>query len=296
MAYVGRFAPSPTGRLHLGSLTTAVASFLEARSRGGRWLLRIEDLDTPRVVPGIADEMQTTLETLGLTWDGPVVFQSRRTSAYVAAFDLLRQRGLVYPCSCTRRELSESMPGQGYPGTCRTGTRGAPPFAFRFHVDDDVVDAFDDRMQGPQTHALQALGDPVIRRRDGLFAYQLAVVVDDAAAGVTDVVRGADLLACSPWQRALQRALGLPLPGLAHLPLVTAADGLKLSKSRLAVPLNEPHLGSWLLLALRLLRQQPPEELEGLPNRHIIEWAVAHWTPGLLRGLTSMPAADPLPV
>jgi glutamyl-Q tRNA(Asp) synthetase len=144
MAYVGRFAPSPTGRLHLGSLTTALGSFLEARSRAGRWLLRVEDIDTPRVIPGAADDILATLQLLGLEWDGPVVYQSQRTPAYAAALDRLRHRGLVYGCSCTRRELAESDPTRGYPGTCRAGARGDPPLAIRLRIDDRTAETIDD--------------------------------------------------------------------------------------------------------------------------------------------------------
>jgi glutamyl-Q tRNA(Asp) synthetase len=290
MAYVGRFAPSPTGRLHLGSLATALGSFLEARNRGGRWLLRIEDLDTARTVPGAAEDILATLRLLGLEWDGPVVYQTQRSAAYLAALESLQRQGLVYGCSCTRRELAESDPGRGYPGTCRSGARGPPPLALRLRLDDQAIEAFDDRLQGHCSYRLSSLGDPIIRRRDGLFAYQLAVVVDDADAGVTDVVRGADLLGSSPWQRVLQRALGLPHPTLCHLPLITAATGQKLSKSRSAVSLDPRRAPDWLLLALGLLHQHPPPELSGQPVPQIIEWAVAHWNPESLRGLATLPA------
>jgi len=292
MAYVGRFAPSPTGRLHLGSLATALGSFLEARSRGGRWLLRIEDLDTARTLPGAADDILATLRLLGLEWDGPVVYQTRRSAAYLAALESLQRQGLVYGCSCTRRELAESDPGRGYPGTCRTGARGSPPLALRLRTDDQAIETFDDRLQGRCSYRLSAVGDPVIRRRDGLFAYQLAVVVDDADASVTDVVRGADLLGSTPWQRILQLALGLPRPTLCHIPLITTPTGQKLSKSRSAVPLDQHGAADWLLLALRLLHQYPPPELIGQSVHPIIEWAVAHWNPEPLRGLASVPTAE----
>lgn len=207
-AYVGRFAPSPTGSLHLGSLLAAVGSFVDARHHGGRWLVRMEDLDTARVIPGCADEMLRTLEAFGLTWDGTVEYQSRRKPHYLQALSELTARNLTFRCSCTRAERS---PQGGYPGTCRAGPRRAGPTATRFRVEDQRV-GFEDRIQGECSFDLRQLGDVVVRRRDGVFAYQLAVVVDDALQGVTDVVRGADLLDNTPWQLALQRALGLPTP------------------------------------------------------------------------------------
>lgn len=276
MPYVGRFAPSPTGRLHLGSLTTAVASYLEARSQQGRWLLRIEDVDTTRTVSGAADEMVRTLASLGFEWDGPIVYQSQRTGAYGDALAKLHLQGLIYECGCTRRTLADADTAGGYPGTCRTGTSGAAPFALRLRL-DDTSELIDDALRGSCSIDLRALGDPVIRRRDGLFAYQLAVVVDDADAGVTHIVRGADLLDSSAWQRCLQRALGLPLPVYTHVPLVTDADGGKLSKSTHAVPLDAKQAGTWLFRALELLRQQPPPELQNLPVAEIWPWAISNW-------------------
>lgn len=269
--YVGRFAPSPTGALHLGSLTTALVSCLEARTRGGRWLLRIEDVDTTRAIPGAADEMLRTLQDLGFCWDGEPVWQSRRSARYAEAAAALAAAGQSYPCSCTRRQLAESDPGSGYPGTCRRGPHGPPPHAIRLRMPEPGV-----------------LGDPVIVRRDGLHAYQLAVVVDDADSGVTHVVRGNDLASSTPWQSALQAALGLPRPEYWHLPLVTEPDGRKLSKSERAVSLAGGPPAAWLHLALQLLRQAPPPELARAPVAEQWAWALAHWRPDALSGVAEL--------
>ena len=295
MSYVGRFAPSPTGRLHPGSLFAATASYLEARSRGGRWLLRIEDLDTPRIVAGSAEHIQRTLLALGLEWDGPVVFQSQRTAAYIAAQAELQAAGRLYACSCSRRQIEDGGAQGVYPGTCRKGPQQAGSTALRFRIDDAAVIQLDDRLQGDRKFQLRDLGDPVVRRRDGLFAYQLAVVVDDAAAGVTDVVRGTDLLASTGWQLALQAALGLPTPTYLHLPLLVDGDGRKLSKSLDADPIDGSDSGRWLVQALRLLRQSPPPALELEPKERIWDWAVAQWNPAAMRGLAALAAEVGLP-
>lgn len=242
MTYVGRFAPSPSGPLHAGSLATALASWLDARAQGGRWLLRIEDVDTPRTVAGAADVIMGQLQALGLVWDGDIVWQSRRNAAYQAAFDALAAQGLIYGCGCTRREIADSAlrgqtaPGadgeKPYPGTCRHGLpAGREARAWRLRVPDGV-ERFEDRWLGPQEQDVaQAVGDFALRRADGLWAYQLAVVVDDAAQGVTDVVRGADLLSSTARQRVLGRLLGLPPLRYLHVPLILdSASGLKLSK------------------------------------------------------------------
>lgn len=243
----GRFAPSPTGPLHLGSLVAAVGSWLFARAAGGRWLVRMEDIDTPRVVPGSAEEILRALERYGFAWDGEVVWQSRRTPLYEDALATLRARGLVYDCACSRAELQRAASAPlgrepVYPGTCRNGIApGRVPRAIRFRVPDEVI-AFDDLVAGHvEENVAEQTGDFVVRRADGLFAYQLAVVVDDAEQGVTQVVRGADLLTSTPRQIALQRALGYPAPEYAHLPLVVNADGSKLGKRDGALPL--PSLG-----------------------------------------------------
>jgi glutamyl-Q tRNA(Asp) synthetase len=288
--YVGRFAPSPTGPLHLGSLATATASYLDARQQRGRWLLRIEDLDTARTVPGAADRLRCTLEQLGFEWDGPVTYQSERTAGYEQALSELTRRGLTYPCSCSRRDLGATDDAGGYPGTCRTGPTKPGPTAIRFRADRFTLSPCTDRLQGPVALSGSAQGDPIVRRRDGLYAYQLAVVVDDAAQGITDVVRGADLLPSTYWQRALQRALGLPEPRYAHLPLVCEADGRKLAKSAhdLTVPGLAPEALLWQVLAI--LRQEPPVGLTRASLTELWAWAVVHWRLEALRGLSQLPA------
>ena len=271
--YIGRFAPSPTGPLHLGSLLAALGSFLDARARGGRWLVRMEDLDRERVVPGCAAQMLKTLEAFGLYWDDAVEYQSERTEHYAGALSRLQAAGLTFECSCSRRELADEG---GYPGTCRAGPRGAGPTATRFRVAARRV-AFLDRLQGACEFELAERGDVIVHRRDGVYAYQLAVVVDDAAQKVTDVVRGADLLDSTPWQIALQEALQLPPVGYAHLPLLTEPDGAKLAKSRRTIGLDPAQAPALLCGTLKLLRQAPPAKLELEPVGIILEWAIQHW-------------------
>ena len=236
--YIGRFAPSPTGNLHLGSLLAAAGSYLDARHNGGRWLVRMEDLDTPRVDPGSAERILRTLEGFGLHWDGDVIYQSQRHDVYVAAVNQLESGGHTFQCSCSRRELAGNEDA-GYPGTCRKGpTRIGIPTATRFRVADDRVVLFDDRVQGNCRFSTPELGDIVIKRKDGIIAYQLAVTVDDAAQHVSHVVRGVDLLPSTGWQIALQKALSLPSPRYAHLPLVVEKTREKLAKSRRSVPVD----------------------------------------------------------
>jgi glutamyl-Q tRNA(Asp) synthetase len=301
-AYVGRFAPSPTGRLHLGSLTTAAASYLEAARHQGHWLLRIEDLDTPRIQPGASADMLRTLEALGFQWSGPVVYQSRRAEAYRAALRRLGDLGHSYACSCSRRQIGEMEADGVYPGTCRNGPKGTKPWAIRHRVSDNARVAIDDVLQGMREWRLGDVGDPVIQRRDGIVAYQLAVVVDDAASGVTDVVRGEDLLASTPWQLALQRDLGLHQLRYVHLPLVTAADGSKLSKSASALPLGlgttagAPRASRWLIEALRLLQLDPPSELATAPVATIWQWAQQNWRLTSLQSVRQLPHSGELTI
>jgi glutamyl-Q tRNA(Asp) synthetase len=289
--YIGRFAPSPTGSLHLGSLVAALGSYADARSRGGRWLLRMEDLDTARVIPGCADQILRTLEAFGFTSDGPVEYQSGRTSHYAQAFDALTALGATFACSCSRRERDRQS---GYPGTCRQGPTRPGPTATRFRVHDGEV-SFEDRAQGRCAFSLRERGDVVLRRRDGAFAYQLAVVVDDALQGVTDVVRGADLLDSTPWQLALQGALGVASPRYLHLPLVVEPGGEKLAKSRRSVPLEPTDAGRQLYEALELLRQEAPSKLKLEPGPTVLEWACRHWRPERFRGLREVRAAAAAP-
>jgi glutamyl-Q tRNA(Asp) synthetase len=275
---LGRFAPSPTGPLHLGSLVAAVGSWLFARAAGGRWLIRIEDLDTPRVLPGSADEILAALERYALLWDGTPMWQSQRTAAYEAALDRLRDTGQIYDCGCSRADLQRaaSAPAAGdpadervYPGTCRAGLPpGRVARAVRFRVPSGVI-SFDDRVCGKVTEEVaKSTGDFVIRRADGLFAYQLAVVVDDAEQGITQVIRGADLLTSTARQIALQQALSLPTPEYGHLPLVVNAGGAKLGKRDGALPLptlDASRVRATLIQALGVLgidtEGDTPEEL-----------------------------------
>ena len=250
---VGRFAPSPTGPLHAGSLVAALASWLDVRARGGRWLLRIEDVDTPRCVSGASETILGQLAALGLRPDEPPVWQSQRGALYQAALDRLLAAGWAYPCGCTRREIEGALAAQGsghqrfaeriYPGTCRSGLQGKPARAQRLRTVDasshDIVIDWHDRRLGPQRQNLaRSVGDFVLRRADGLWAYQLAVVVDDGAQGITDVVRGEDLADNTARQIHLQRLLGLPTPRYLHTPLVLGADGHKLSKQNGAQALD----------------------------------------------------------
>lgn len=234
--YRGRFAPSPTGPLHLGSLLAAVVSFLEARARAGEWLVRIEDLDPPREQPGAASAILRSLDAHGFGWDGPVLYQSQRLSAYDDALDELSRQGRVFWCRCSRKQL-RGRPV--YPGTCRAFTERRPNAAARFRVQAHHQ-GFEDRFQGWQECDLAVdYGDVVIRRRDGLFAYMLAVTVDDRDQGITDVIRGIDLLSSTHWQRSLMAALGAEPPRYGHCPVIVADNGQKLSKQNLAPPLDD---------------------------------------------------------
>ena len=292
MTYTGRYAPSPTGPLHFGSLVAAVGSYLDARAQGGHWLLRMEDLDPPREVPGAADGILRTLEDFGFHWDGEVLYQSRRQEAYAAAAAELLKSGQAFPCACSRSEIADSgvhgLEGPIYPGTCR---RGLPPGrearALRLRVPDRDI-GFDDGAQG-YTHQNLArdIGDFIIRRADGCYAYQLAVVVDDAFQGVTDVVRGEDLLLSTPRQLLLQELLGLPRPRYLHLPVALNRAGEKLSKQTHARPLEGQEPGPLLWQALAFLHQAPPEALRTASIDEIWPWARSHWRREPLRGIAS---------
>jgi glutamyl-Q tRNA(Asp) synthetase len=272
--------------LHLGSLLAAVGSYLDARSTGARWLLRIEDLDTPRVVPGCADGMLRTLEGFGFEWDGEVLYQSTRHAAYREALDALAAAERAYPCSCSRKDLAgvDDEAG-GYPGTCRSGPTKPGATAMRFRVSDRTIH-FDDLFLGRQQFDLAARGDVLVQRRDGIASYQLAVVVDDAFQGVTRVVRGADLLASTAWQIDLQAALSKPQPIYGHLPLLLEPDGAKLSKTRRSLPLDLSAAPRALTSALTYLSQDPPGDLADCSIKDVWKWAVAHWSPQALVGKT----------
>lgn len=294
---VGRFAPSPSGPLHFGSLVAAVGSYCLARQCGGAWLVRIEDLDAPRVVPGSADDILRTLEACGMEWDGPVLYQSRRTDRYQAALDRLQQSGLLFDCGCSRKEVLASAPHVGeegpvYAGVCRVGLpQGRRPRSLRIRVPQEQV-CFVDGIFGAREQRLESVvGDFVLRRADGLFAYQLAVVVDDAESGVNQVVRGADLLSSTPRQIFLQSCLGYSPPDYIHLPLALAQDGEKISKRHGAAAIATVEgraLDLWR--SLRFLGQSVPEELQNAPAPEVVAWGVKHFV--LQQVPTSFRVAD----
>ena len=287
MPYVGRFAPSPTGPLHFGSLVAALAGWLDCRQAGGRWLLRMEDLDPPRVIPGAADRILRQLEVLGLAWDGPVVYQSARLDLYQDAMRKLAAHS--YPCGCTRKELEDSAlaidGSRIYPGTCRNGLApGKTSRAIRLRTHAEPI-RFIDRVQGKMAQAVEReVGDFVLRRADGIFAYQLAVVVDDTAQGVTDVVRGADLLDSTARQIHLQRLLGVATPRYLHLPVATNAGGEKISKQTRASDAQPDDIAA----ALLFLGMNPPD---GAGTEELLGWAVQHWDPARIPGSRAVPVA-----
>lgn len=275
--YVGRFAPSPTGDLHLGTLTAAVAGFIHARQSGGAWLVRIEDIDPPREVPGSANRILHALEALELEWDGDVHYQKTRLEAHLAVARELVAGHAAYHCDCSRRQIRLLTGDTRYPGTCRDRALPAGDTAIRLRVGKEPV-AFTDGIQGRVTRDIEARdGDFVIVRRDGLAAYHLAVVLDDAWQGVTDIVRGADLLDSTPLHRCVQRTLGLQTPRYWHIPVITNATGEKLSKSAGAAALDASRPGRAAAGALALLGLEIPRELEGAPPRELWQFAVGHW-------------------
>lgn len=288
MPYVGRFAPSPTGPLHFGSLVAALASWLDCRRAGGRWLVRMEDLDQPRVIPAAADAILRQLEAFGLEWDGPVVYQSARLDLYQDALRKLKTHS--YPCACTRKELDDSAlaidGSRIYPGTCRGGLApGKSARAVRLRTHADPI-RFTDRVQGEITQSVEKeVGDFVLLRADGIFAYQLAVVVDDAAQGITDVVRGADLLDSTPRQIALQRLLGFATPRYLHTPVATNSAGEKLSKQTRAADAGPDDIPA----ALEFLGMNAPG---GLIPKELLDWAASHWDPAHVPRVRAAPAAS----
>lgn len=279
-SYRGRFAPSPTGPLHFGSLVAALGSCLEARAHRGEWLVRMEDVDEPRCSPAAAAGILRSLERLGFAWDGEVMVQSRRKERYRELLAGLQAGRLAYPCACTRRELADSalaVDGAAiYPGTCRSGLpAGKTARAWRLAVDAAVA-AFDDAIQGRVSQRLgEEVGDFVLLRADGYYAYQLAVVADDADQGITHVVRGADLLDSTPRQIYLQSCLGLPTPAYAHLPVAVNAAGEKLSKQTRAVAIDDIDPAQALVAALRFLGQAPPDGLADVAD--VWAWAREIW-------------------
>jgi glutamyl-Q tRNA(Asp) synthetase len=294
--YRGRFAPSPTGPLHFGSLVAAVGSYLDAKHHQGTWLVRMEDLDTPRCVPGAAEDILRTLEAFGLHSDEPVNYQSRRAAAYEEALQQLQSSSAAYPCCCTRKEITDSalhgIEGFVYPGTCRSGMahqRATPAWRVRTDLDPPPVE-FDDELQGRISQNLEKeIGDFVVKRADGLFAYQLAVVVDDAFQHITHVVRGADLLNSTPRQILLQQLLAFPLPHYMHLPIAVNEAGEKLSKQTLAAPVDASQPVATLLCVLDFLRQEPPSELADGDVGTVLDWAVRNWRAERLIGIQTLP-------
>jgi len=296
--YRGRYAPSPTGPLHFGSLVAALASCCDARAAGGEWLLRIEDVDLPRSRPDAESTIVDALERYGFAWDGNVVRQSKRTGHYASALNRLRDAGDVYECACSRRELEAAPTGAGgervYPGTCRDGIpadrAGRAQRAWRVRVGDAKIE-FRDRLQGPQFQDLSRdVGDFVVKRADGFHAYQLAVVVDDALQGITHVVRGADLLASTPRQMLLQRLLGYAPLSYLHVPIALNAAGLKLSKQTRAAPL--PDEAAPILLAAWRFLGQPMPAGDGAPASvaEFWSWAITAWNPAQLPPTAMLPA------
>jgi glutamyl-Q tRNA(Asp) synthetase len=307
--YRGRFAPSPTGPLHFGSLVAALGSYLDAMAHGGEWLVRMEDLDPPREVPGAADHLLATLEGFGFEWSGAVLYQSTRQAAYEAALERLRGQGALYRCHCTRKAIALAAGVNGrtqsgrhaspdapagelvYPGTCRRLQRPAvSAYAERLRVADEIV-GFMDALQGPIEQSLQReVGDFVLRRSDGLYAYQLAVVVDDAEQGITDIVRGADLLDSTPRQIFLARQLGFAVPRYLHLPVAVNAAGEKLSKQTRAMAIDATRAPARALCAaLRFLGHEPPHDAASWPHREVLAWGRTHWQREKLPRMRTLP-------
>jgi glutamyl-Q tRNA(Asp) synthetase len=277
--YIGRFAPSPTGPLHLGSLYTALASFLQARSRQGLWLLRIDDLDFPRNIKGSADSILKTLDAFGLHWDSSVVYQSQCLDSYHEILDQLAWDQLIYPCTCTRKTLTAI-----YSGACRSKqTQSDSPNSYRIKTDNRII-SFKDELQGLISHDLaEQHGDFILKRKDRIIAYQFAVVIDDDRQHINHVVRGYDLLDSTPRQIYLQQVLGLVTPDYMHVPVIIDEQGYKLSKQTraTAVDLKQPHAVIFELLTL--LKQNPPSELQQAPSTELIAWAIEHWNPSMLK-------------
>jgi glutamyl-Q tRNA(Asp) synthetase len=283
MFFIGRFAPSPTGPLHFGSLVAAVASYCDTKASDGNWLVRMEDLDRPREVKGAAGGILRTLEAFGFEWSDEVMYQSQRSEAYETALETLKNQGVIYPCTCSRKEISDSAIANGiegaiYPKTClKHALKTNIHAAYRAIVLDKNI-TFKDAIQGEITQNLaRDVGDFILKRADGLFAYQLAVVVDDVAQGVTHVVRGADLLDSTPRQIYLQQLLGLVTPHYAHVPLAVNAQGEKLGKQTLAEPISMNLPEHQLFDALNFLGQNPPVEIKNAALDEVWRWAIANW-------------------
>ncbi|MDX8129727.1 tRNA glutamyl-Q(34) synthetase GluQRS [Methylomonas sp. OY6] len=275
-SYIGRFAPSPTGPLHLGSLYTALASYLDARQHKGLWMLRIDDLDTPRNMPGASDAILNCLQSFGLYWDSEVDYQSHHLEQYEQAIVELQMQQALYPCTCSRSLLANSP--LIYPGHCRTNPQSTDaPHALRVKT-ADISTRFVDDLQGEISQNLASKhGDFIVKRKDGIIAYQLACVVDDQRQKVNRVVRGYDLLGSTPKQLYLQHLLGYPTPQYMHIPLIVDQEGHKLSKQTRAQAVNPNQAGPTLFLLLTLLKQNPPPDLRLAAIDSILEWAIEHW-------------------
>lgn len=288
----GRFAPTPSGPLHLGSLLTALASYLQAKSKGGVWLLRMDDLDGPRCMPGAADQIRRQLEGHGLLWDESIRWQSQHVEEYRTALQSLERSGRVYPCSCTRARLEVTSlagpDGPVYPGTCRAGAKSDRNTNLRLRVDDDEF-GFEDGWQGAQRrNLLHDVGDFVVRRADGVIGYQLACAVDESTQGITEVTRGADLLGSTIRQLVVMEALRIEPPDYRHLPVLIDSEGRKLSKQNHAAPVQIQHAAANLLQCLRYLNQLVPQESSTSSPQMLVEWAVANWDPVRVPNAPSM--------
>jgi len=295
-SYIGRFAPSPTGPLHLGSLYTALASYLDARAHHGQWLLRIDDLDTPRNAPGATDLILKTLEAFGLEWDGEVAYQSQHQAQYNEALADLRQRGLVYPCTCSRALLTTLASSVGiYPGTCRDkAINENNPHALRIKSEPGAV-CFQDQLQGLICQEMaEQHGDFIVKRKDHIVAYQFAVVIDDHLQRINHVVRGIDLLDSTPKQRYLQQQLGLASPNYMHVPILVDQQGYKLSKQTRAQAVATQQPERVIFELLKWLNQAPPQELSTASTTELLSWGQQHWQAERLKNqrqiLTNEPA------
>lgn len=292
--YRGRFAPSPTGALHFGSLIAAVGSYLEAKSHNGEWLVRIENLDKPREIPAASHEIFRALEILGMEWDHEVIYQDQRKDTYENILTILNKRGLTYSCTCTRKEIADSsitgISGQIYAGTCRNNVQNKDrPGAVRIKTDNNIIE-FEDSLHGLISQRLESeTGDFILRRSDGIYAYQLAVVADDATQGITNVVRGADLLDSTPRQIYLQKLLGYSTPTYMHLPVAVNNQGEKLSKQTKAALLDISNPVKQLVEAVNFLDQEPPIELLGNNVSSFWKWAIENWHPEKIHKKRTLP-------
>lgn len=288
--YRGRFAPSPTGPLHFGSLIAATGSYLQARHQQGEWHLRIEDIDPPREIPGASEAILHVLDAYRFEWDGEVIYQSQRLDIYQEYLDQLIKNHQTFPCTCSRKEIQQRTKSTSaiYPGTCRNNkTVTGKQYAYRLLALDTCI-AFDDLVQGPQHYHVQKdIGDFVIKRADGLFSYQLAVAIDDGSMGITEVVRGSDLLSSTPQQIYLQQQLGLVTPNYIHLPVATNRQGQKLSKQTYAQALDTRQPVSVIWQILKVLGQNPLAELQQCSLEELWSWAIANWEITKIPGIFS---------